>query len=77
MQNLNHIEEIHVNLDMVKGLGLMEDDDVRDALVASAGADFTIALGEGIFGNNVDVEEIEGGQLTIKNARGLGYYGSR
>jgi len=77
MRNLNHIEEIYVNLDVARGLGLTKDDDVRDALVTSAGAEFTVVLGEGIFGNTIDVEEFEDCQLTIKNARSLSYYASR
>lgn len=74
MRNPNHIEEIHENIDTVRGLGLMEDDDVRDALVASAGADFTIALGEGIYGNTINLIEFEE-MLTIK--KNIGYYAAR
>ena len=74
MRNLNHIEEIYVNLDIIKGLGLMEDDDVRDALVASAGDDFTVVPGKGVYGNTIDILEFEE-MLTIK--KNIGYYAAR
>ena len=76
MRNTNTIEEIHENIDMAKGFGLMEDDDVIDALLASSGDDFTVVMGEGIFGNTIDVDEFEDCQLTIKMGRSLGYYAS-
>ena len=74
MRNSNHIEEIYENIDTVRGLGLVEDDDVRDALVASAGADFTVALGEGIYGNTINLIEFEE-MFTIK--KNIGYYAAR
>jgi len=76
MRNPNPIEEIYVNLDIIKGLGLMEDDDVRDALVTSGGDDFTVVPGKGIYGNTIDITEFEE-RLTIKNERSLSYYASR
>jgi len=74
MRNLNHIEEIHENIDTAKGLRLTEDDDIRDALVASAGDDFTLVPGEGIYGNTIDIIEFEE-MLTIK--KNIGYYAAR
>ena len=80
MQNPNSIEEIHVNLDMMRGLGLMEDPDVIEALNLGAGEDFSVMVNDEdvlIFGNTVDETEYEDIGLHLTTERGLGYYASR
>ena len=80
MQNPNPIEEIHVNLDMMRGLGLMEDPDVIEALNLGAGEDFSVMVDDEdvlIFGNTVDETEYEDIGLHFTTERGLGYYASR
>lgn len=74
MRNTNHIEEIHENIDMAKGLGLTEDDDIRDALIASAGDDFTLVPGKGIYGDTINLIEFEE-MFTIKKS--ISYYAAR
>ena len=79
MQNPNPIEEIYVNLDIIKGLGLTEDFDIMEALNNHAGPDFSVVVNDGeasIFGNTVDESEYEDIGLHFTTERGVGFYAS-
>jgi len=81
MRNPNPIEEIHANLDMIRGLGLTEDPDVIEALNHEAGEDFSVDVDDdgeaAIFGNTFDINELdEYLGLHITTERGLGFYAS-
>jgi len=79
MKNPNPIEEIYVNLDTMRGLGLTEDFDIMEALNNYAGPDFSVVVDNGeasIFGNTVDEAECEENGLHFTTERGLGYYAS-
>lgn len=79
MRNPNPIEEIYVNLDMMRGLGLADDPDVIEALNHEANPDFSVVVDEGealVFGNTVDETEYEDIGLHFTTERGLGYYAS-
>jgi len=79
MKNPNPIEEIYVNLDIMRGLGLTEDFDIMEALNNYAGPDFSVDVKNGealIFGNTIDEVECEEIGLHFTTKRGLGYYAS-
>jgi len=79
MKNPNPIEEIYVNLDIMRGLGLTEDFDIIEALNNYAGPDFSVVVENGeasIFGNTIDEVEYEDIGLRFTTERGLGYYAS-
>jgi len=80
MKNPNPIEEIYVNLDIMRGLGLTEDFDIMEALNNYAGPDFSVVVENGeasIFGKTVDEAELENMfGIHFTTERGLGYYAS-
>ena len=79
MKNPTPIEEIYVNLDTMRGLGLTEDFDIMEALNNYAGPDFSVDVKDGealIFGNTIDEMECEETGLHFTTERGLGYYAS-
>ena len=79
MKTINPLEEVYVNLDTMRGLNLINDPDVVEALNIEAGPDFSITIEDGeasVFGNTVDESEYEDIGLHFTTKRGLGYYAS-
>jgi len=70
------IEDIYADRMIAKTLGILDDPEVIYALNIDAGEDFTVNE-EGIWGNNVDIEEFEDTQLTIRTRETMGFMGSR
>ena len=80
MRKSNPIEEVYANLDMMRGLNLINDPDIIEALNHEAGPDFSVMVDNGealVFGNTVDETEYEDIGLHLTTERGLGYYASR
>jgi len=69
------IEDIYIDRIVAKDLELLNDPEILYVLNMDAGDDFSVDEQGVVWGNNVDIEEFEDTQLTIKT--NLGFMGSR